>query len=409
MIGRFCVRGDEDIDGGRPGRTVPVGQRREALEQFVLDVIQGRRTGKRASLVLGLLYGLSKIYQFGVQARLFLYDKRMLRDHTLGCLVVSVGNLTVGGTGKTPVVETFARALRSEGRRVAILSRGYKSAKRPVWERVRDHLMLREGTLPPKIVSDGSRLLLDSERAGDEPHMLASNLQDVVVLVHKDRVRSGRYAIENYNSDTLLLDDGFQYLALRPHLHLVLVDATKPFGNGHVLPRGVLREPVSNIDRADVVLLTKCNGTGHEALKERMRRHNPDVEIIESAHKPRYYADVYTRERIPLERLEGEKIAAISGIAGPDGFEETLRHLKADVVLTRRFADHHRYTQQEIIDFINSSREAGARWIVTTEKDAVRFPKIDRRDVPIVFLRVEIEILSGAEDFHDCVARLCFR
>ena len=386
-----------------------MGRFRESAEQYVLDVIRGRRTGRRATVVLGLLYGLSRVYQGAVRVRLFLYDKRMLRDHTLGCLVVSVGNLTVGGTGKTPVVETFARALRAEGRRVAILSRGYKSAKRPVWQRVRDHLLLREGKLPPKIVSDGTRLLLDSERAGDEPHMLASNLQDVIVLVHKDRVRSGRYAIENLGADTLLLDDGFQYLALRPHLHLVLVDATQPFGNGYLLPRGVLREPVSHIARADVILLTKCNGADNQELKSELQRYNPQAEIIESEHEPLYYADVYTRERLPLERLEGERIAAISGIAGPDGFEETLRALCAEVVLTRRFADHHRYTQQEIIDFINDSREAGATWIVTTEKDAVRFPKIDRRDVPIVYLRVEIKILSGAEDFHDCVARLCFR
>lgn len=386
-----------------------VGRFRESAEQFVLDVIQGRRAGRWATIVLGVLYVLSRVYQAAVRVRLFLYDKRILRDHTLGCLVVSVGNLTVGGTGKTPVVETFARALRAEGRRVAILSRGYKSAKRPVWQRVRDHLLLREGSLPPKIVSDGQRLLLDSERAGDEPHMLASNLEDVIVLVHKDRVRGGRYAIEKLGADTLLLDDGFQYLRLRPHLHLVLVDASQPFGNGYLLPRGVLREPVSHIARADVILLTKCNGTGNEALRAELHRHNPQAEIIESEHDPQHYADVYSRERLPLAQLEGQRIAAISGIAGPDGFEETLRRLRAEVVLTRRFADHHRYTQQEIIDFINDSREAGAAWIVTTEKDAVRFPKIDRRDVPIVYLRVEIRILSGAEDFHDCVSRLCFR
>ncbi len=381
---------------------------RENIEQFVLDVIQGRRKGKRARVLLGALFVLSKVFHAAVQVRLFLYEKRILRDHTLGCLVVSVGNLTVGGTGKTPVVEIFARALREEGRRVAILSRGYKSARVPFWDRVRSRLLFREEATAPKIVSDGERLLLDSEKAGDEPYMLASNLDDVIVLVHKNRVHAGRYAIEKLGADTLLLDDGFQYLALRPRLHIVLVDSTRPFGNGHLLPRGVLREPVANISRGDVILLTKCNGDNGD-LKALLQSHNPDAEIIESAHHPLYYSDVYTGEQLPLERLEGEPVAALSGIAGPEGFEQTLRELKCDVVLTRRYADHHRYTQQEIIDCINDSRAAGARWIVTTEKDAVRFPKVDRRDVPIVFLRVEIEILSGVEDFHDCVSRLCFR
>ena len=161
----------------------------------------------RAALLRALLYALSFIYERLVQLRLFLYRHRLLREHTLGCLVISIGNLTVGGTGKTPIVEKFARALRAGGRRVAILSRGYKSvpqrSQKKSW-----NPFAKKNPEPPRIVSDGKTLLLDSLTAGDEPYMLANNLKDVIVLVDKDRVKSGLFAIRELKADTLLLDDG---------------------------------------------------------------------------------------------------------------------------------------------------------------------------------------------------------
>src|SRR5438552_14781636 len=183
----------------------------EAVETFVLEVIFEQRPGKRAALVRGILSALSEIFAVGVKVRRFLYNARILRDSTLGVQVIAVGNLTVGGTGKTPVVEKFARELQHQGRTVAILSRGYRSKPPPLTGRLLNKLLLRADTTPPRVVSDGKSLLLDSETAGDEPYMLASDLKDVVVLVDKDRVKSGRYAIEKFGCDTLLLDDGFQY------------------------------------------------------------------------------------------------------------------------------------------------------------------------------------------------------
>ncbi len=182
----------------------------ENLETFLLAVIVEERRGTRETLVRGLLYGCSKVFQAAIKTRRFLYNRRILRDSTLGVQVIAVGNLTVGGTGKTPVVEKFARELRDQGRNVAILSRGYRSKPPPFHEWLLNKLLLRDDTTPPRVVSDGKSLLLDSEMAGDEPYMLASNLKDVVVLVDKDRVKSGRYAIEKFGCDTLLLDDGFQ-------------------------------------------------------------------------------------------------------------------------------------------------------------------------------------------------------
>jgi len=187
----------------------------EQLETFILEVIFEQRRGKRAAIVRALLFGFSRVFLVAVKGRRFLYNARILRDTTLGVQVIAIGNLTVGGTGKTPVVEKFARELTDQGRTVAILSRGYRSKPPPITKRLLDRMLFRRDSTPPRVVSDGKSLLLDSEMAGDEPYMLASNLRDVVVLVDKDRVKSGRYAIEKYGCDTLLLDDGFQYWKLR--------------------------------------------------------------------------------------------------------------------------------------------------------------------------------------------------
>jgi tetraacyldisaccharide 4'-kinase len=381
----------------------------ESMETFVLEVILEERMGTRAALMRGFLYGCSKFFQVAVKTRQFLYNVRILRDSTLGIQVIAVGNLTVGGTGKTPVVEKFARELRDQGRNVAILSRGYRSKPTPLHKWMLNKLLFRDDTTPPRVVSDGKSLLLDSEMAGDEPYMLASNLKDVVVLVDKDRVKSGRYAIEKFGCDTLLLDDGFQYWKLRGRRHdIVLIDRQQPFGNERLLPRGTLREPPSHLARASTIFITKSDGNTAE-LRRRILQVNPTAGIIECIHHPIYLEDVFTGQRIGLEFLKGRRVASLSGIAQPESFEQSLVQLQADLIYSKRFADHHRFTQQEILNTINRSKKRQAEAIVTTQKDAVRFPKIDRRDLPIFFMRVEIKILSGANDFQDCVRKICFR
>src|SRR3989449_1771488 len=247
----------------------------ENIEPFLLEVILEERRGWKEASVRGLAYGCSKLFQVAIKARRFLYNVRILRDATLGVQVIAIGNLTVGGTGKTPVVEKLARELRDQGRNVAILSRGYRSKPAPVHEWLLNKLLLRDDTTPPRVVSDGKSLLLDSEMAGDEPYMLASNLKDVVVLVDKDRVKSRRYAIAKFGCDTLLLDDGFQYWKLRGRRRdIVLIDCQQPFGNEHLLPRGTLREPPSHLARASTIFSTKSDGNTSR-LRERISRHNP--------------------------------------------------------------------------------------------------------------------------------------
>src|SRR5213593_572936 len=299
----------------------------ETIETLVLEVILEQRRGKRVAVVRTLLLLLSKIFLVAVKLRRFLYDVRLLRDSTLGVQVIAIGNLTVGGTGKTPVVEKFARELQNQGRTVAILSRGYRSKPPPLTKRLLDCLLFRDDTTPPRVVSDGKSLLLDSETAGDEPYMLASNLKDVVVLVDKDRVKSGRYAIERFGCDTLLLDDGFQYWKLAGRRRdIVLIDCQAPFGNEHLLPRGTLREPGSHLARASTIFITKSDGNTTR-LRARIARHNPGAGIIECIHAPLYFEDVFTGERHGLEWIKGRQIASLSGIAQPESFEKGLANI----------------------------------------------------------------------------------
>lgn len=383
----------------------------ENLEQYFLDIINETTHTNKDQVIRAVLFIISRFYRRAVQFRIWMYDKRIIRNRAIGCLVVSIGNLTCGGTGKTPVVEVFAKNLSKKGRRVAVLSRGYRSKeKRSFLTKLKQKFSSKKKEVPPRVVSDGQSLLLDSATAGDEPYMLAANLKNVVVLVDKDRVKSGLYAIDEFQTDTLILDDGFQYLSLRPHINIMLVDSTAPFHNHYVLPRGLLREPIKNLRRADYIFLTKSNGKNHlRHLKAFIRRHNRRAEIIECCHKPQYLEEVYHRgNQKPLNFLKGKKIAALSGIANPRSFEEFLEELGGKVICHKRFADHHRFKEQEIIDFINEAKETKADLIVTTEKDAVRMPRVDRRDIEIFFMRIQIDILSGKENFDQCISRICF-
>lgn len=383
-----------------------------ALELYTTDVIYGRRAGAGVGVYGAFLQALSWLFNSLVQLRLWLYQRRILHDQPLGCLVIVVGNLTVGGTGKTPVVEKFARALRDRGRKVAILTRGYKSKAPPFWKKWW-YMLTHTAEPPPRIVSDGERVLLSSEEAGDEPYMLARNLPGVVVLVDKNRVKSGAYAIKRFGCDTLVLDDGFQYLPLKGRLNLLLVDKTNPFGNGHLLPRGILREPIKHLKRASYVFLTKSNGQRDLDLEALIKEHNPEADIIECVHQPQYLqrfgVDATAPDaRVPLTFLKGRRVFAFSGIATPESFEKFLRDLGALIVGRERFLDHYRYEQEDLAGLFELARHEGAECLVTTEKDAVRIADSLSCPLPVYYLRLEIDIIRGAADFDEAVGRICF-
>ena len=379
----------------------------ERLESALVKLIQEKGADRDqpgpVNFLLGVLKGLSGLFATAVAVRYFLYRTGLMRRHPLGIQVISIGNVTAGGTGKTPVTEIFARTLAAEGRKVAILSRGYRRKEAPWWQRLFTQVIEK-----PLVVSDGKRVLLDSATGGDEPYMLASNLPGVAVVVDRNRVKAGRYAIKRLGCDTIILDDGFQYQKLKHSIEVVLVDSTNPFGNGNMLPRGVLREPAKNLARADIIFLTKCRGDV-SAVKEEIRRYNTTAEIVECNHTPKVLKDVWSREEFPLDWLKGKTLCTLSGIASPKGFENSLRHLGAKVVWCERYADHHRYDASEILYALNRTADMGADALVTTEKDAVRFPRFETSPVRCLYLRIAIEILAGGESFSQIIDRICFK
>lgn len=379
----------------------------ERLESYLVKLIQEKGSDLDQpfgiNLLLHVLKGLSYLFLMVVSIRYFLHRTGLLRRYPLGTQVISIGNVTAGGTGKTPVTEIFARTLAAEGRKVAILSRGYRRKEAPWWQRLFTQVIEK-----PLVVSDGRRVLLDSATGGDEPYMLASNLPGVAVVVDRNRVKAGRYAVNRLGCDTLILDDGFQYQKLKHSIEVVLVDSTNPFGNGNLLPRGILREPVRNLKRADIIFLTKCRGDV-SAVKEEIRRYNTTAEIVECNHTPKVMKDVWSREEFPLDWLRDKTVCTLSGIASPKGFENSLRHLGAKVVWCERYADHHRYDASEVLYALNRTADMGADALVTTEKDAVRFPRLETAPVKCLYLRIAIEILVGGESFTQLINRICFR
>ena len=379
----------------------------ERLESYLVKLIQEKGSDLDQpfgiNLLLHVLKGLSYLFLMVVSIRYFLYRTGLLRRYPLGTQVISIGNVTAGGTGKTPVTEIFARTLAAEGRKVAILSRGYRRKEAPWWQRLFTQVIEK-----PLVVSDGRRVLLDSATGGDEPYMLASNLPGVAVVVDRNRVKAGRYAVNRLGCDTLILDDGFQYQKLKHSIEVVLVDSTNPFGNGNLLPRGILREPVRNLKRADIIFLTKCRGDV-SAVKEEIRRYNTTAEIVECNHTPKVMKDVWSREEFPLDWLRDKTVCTLSGIASPKGFENSLRHLGAKVVWCERYADHHRYDASEVLYALHRTADTGADALVTTEQDAVRFPRLETAPAKCLSLRIAIEILVGGESFTQLINRICFR
>lgn len=380
----------------------------EDIESFGIDVIMNNRRGVRANLLRVLLRGLSGVYGRLVALRLWLFRERFIHDHHLGVPVISIGNLTVGGTGKTPVVEMLAKALRDRGRRVAILSRGYKSKRQrklPMWRRLASMLKLmpKPRKPRPRVVSDFERVRInDAYLAGDEPLMLARNCPGVPVIVDRDRVHGGAYAIREFGADVLLLDDGLQYLRLKHRHDIVLVDRTAPWGTGHLLPRGTLREPPQNLKRASYIFLTKSDGDSEDVIAD-LRKHNQVADIIECRHRPVHLQNILTGDLLPLSELRGKYVGALSGIAVPQSFENLLRKLGAKVDVYQRFTDHHRFHEREIKQFVERCLRRDVHFILTTEKDFVRLPVMEATDVPFLFLRVEIEILRGRETFDKMV------
>ena len=375
---------------------------RERIEKYYLKVLAGRKKGFSVWLFKALLWLLSLIYLCVIKIRSLLYHLRIFRARAVTAWVISVGNITLGGTGKTPVVERLARLLHARGRKVVIISRGYRRKTGPLFKRLKEKL---RGAPTTRVVSDGSNILLNSRVAGDEPYMLAVNLEGVPILINRNRVKAAFYAIRRFKADTIILDDGFQHIGLKRDLDIVLIDATHPFGNAHLFPRGILREPLRSLARADLLLITKAVEGEQKELKESLYRLNQRAEVLECRHGPVYLYDMRTSLKTTLDYIKGAPGAVLAGIAHPEGFERMVSELGVRIIYSRRFADHHFYSQQELIDIINKASRRGAEFLLTTEKDAVRFPRLPPGNLPVFSLRIRIESVAPGGDFDQELLR----
>ncbi len=340
-----------------------------------------------------MLAAASVAYGAGVFGRKVLYDFRLFRRRKIDAKVICIGNLTTGGTGKTPAVLLAAETLRRRGHDVSIVSRGYG---RPVMKK--DVIVLIDGRQT------------DWRQCGDEPWMIHQSLKGlgIPVLVCPDRARAGELAVDMYGSRIVILDDGFQHLKLHRDLDVVLVNARDPFGGGRLLPLGNLREPLSALKRAHMVIIThadRVTASDLASIRDQIDAVHPGVSIIESAHKPDHVLDVRTEKNHPLTHLNGKSVVALSGLGDPLSFEGALESLGVTLAQTWRYPDHHVYTDRELRS-IESLR--GGLTLVTTFKDFVRLPRAWREILSgeILVLGIKLDILKGRNHWIDTLDNL---
>ena len=362
------------------------------IKKKIERVITGDSRNGYDGFVL-LLSMASKVYGGAVKLRRIFYKNGILISKRLSCPIISIGNITVGGTGKTPMTIYVAQVVKNLGYKVAIISRGYKGKAEKIGG----------------IVSDGKVLLMTPENAGDEPFLMANKLKDVPVIVGKNRFNAGRLAIEKFNPDVIVLDDGFQHLMLQRDLDMVLLDYHRPFGNGHLLPRGVMREPVSALLCADVIILTKSDTMNNNETSTSPKKHCPyerKKPVYRSFHHPFVYKIINTEKKIFEKNIQealrqnsdcikGRSVFAFSGLADNHNFLRTLKSFKCNVSGFLEFPDHHPYSERDLDEILSTAKKSMSDCIITTEKDYVRIAH--KIDWPGDLFVIGIEIDFGAD------------
>jgi tetraacyldisaccharide 4'-kinase len=338
----------------------------------------------------GLLSAMAGSYRGLLGARDWLYARGVLHSRALDCPVVSIGNLTVGGTGKTPAVELAVRTLIDLGHRPAVLSRGYAR---------------RGGGV--QIVADAASIRLDAEEAGDEPFLLARRLPGVPVVVGSNRYEAGRLARARFGVTAVVLDDGFQHRTLRKDLEILMARAADPWGNGRLLPGGPLREPVEGLARAGLVVATGARGLIEAAqVTATVARVAPAVPVLTAVHLPTECFEAGGMRVVPLASLREARLVGFAGIGSPARFRRTLQEAKAGTLDFREFADHHWYTRDDLARLERRAAELDAHGFVTTEKDWVRLRPLPPLKRPVYVLRVRLTLTSGDAHWRAAFERL---
>lgn len=333
---------------------------------------------------------LSLLYSAAVRLRLLAYHRGLIKAKSLPAFVVSIGNITAGGTGKTPFVAMLSEWAAHNGFRTAILSRGYKGKSKH----------------EPFVVSDGQGLISSVYDAGDEPILLAKKLPSTPVLISKDRYAIGDMALRLFNSELLVLDDGYQHLSLHRDLNVLLIDAKRQFGNGSLLPLGPLREPLEGIKRADLIVISRCSERDRgDNLAELLRETVPGKPVLRSSHLPDEVIFPSTGEAHQPQILEGKNVMAFAGIAHPDDFLEMVTGLGTHVVEFTGYSDHHSFGDGDFEALASWSRRPEVDFLLTTEKDWVRIEETIGGDLNIAVLTIKIELLGDSHVLFDTIER----
>lgn len=332
---------------------------------YIAGVVAGSRRSPGASIIRAALTVPAVVYSAGLKLYLFTYRAGIRRQTRLACPVISVGNITSGGTGKTPLVEAICRALTQRGVRVAVLSRGYRGAF--------EH--------SAAVVSTPERVELTPRQAGDEAYLLATLLPRTPVVVGKDRRRTGAMAIERFQPDALVLDDGMQFYQLHRDLEIAVVNARDPFHNGWTLPRGLMREPPSHLRRAHCIVVTyadRVSPAAMESLVRRLRKLAPASQLFTARTVATELRPLDGSANQLLEWLQNRRIATLCAIGDPEAFEEQVRRLGASIVHFSRLPDHEEPTMAHLQTFLSQAVSAGAEAVLVSLKDAVKLPPISR-------------------------------
>lgn len=367
------------------------GKQPTALESYLLSVMRGRK-GALPVLLRALMTALAPIYCAGLKLYLLPYRLGVRKRYHLPCPVICIGNLTTGGTGKTPMTQLLVRMLLDAGRRPVILSRGYGG----------------ENEYGCGVVSDGQKLLLNAGQAGDEAYLLATLLPEVPVLVGKDRRVTGRLACRRFQPDVIVLDDGMQFWQLHRDLDIVLLNASAPFDNGWTFPRGLLREPPSHLRRAGIIVLTGTQQAGPErvgAAQRQAKRYAPNTLCFTANLQPMGVRGVSDRVEYSVSWLQSRHVAALSALGNPDSFEAMLGTLGAVVEPRFRFRDHQAITLADLEQVLQEACAAGAEAILTTEKDAAKMVAL-KTPLPILTLQVGLEVDPRPDFLNAVLARI---
>ena len=372
----------------------------ENFQTYFMQLVHNKEPqGLLTRGIVIILYLLSHVYSVLVNLKLDCYKFGIIQSKKLDCFVISLGNITVGGTGKTPTAQHLAKYIRDLGYRVVILNRGYRAK----WQ----------GEVG--LVSDGKHIYMEADQAGDEAYMLAKHLPEVPVLIGPDRSKTGQYAVEHFGAEVAILDDGFQHWKLKRDVDVVLIDSVNLFGNGYVLPRGTLREPITHLERADVCLMTKVDQGlpgFNKYIRDQIAKYGSNPIVVESIHHPQSCIELCDWKRniadegMPISTIKGKKVVALSAIGNPTSFEQTVCSTGAEIIESFRFPDHHEYTQEEMVDAMEQAVRQGAEAIVTTEKDAVKLPMEflaavpEERAIPVYILTVEVVLQDGKNEFE---------